>query len=166
MTVDQAIYNILHAVYGEEVRESLAEGLRTMDNKSQADKEDSEAYAVGRRNGRNVSSTDPAYHNNSKYYSEIAADIISHSPMIGSNSTWLLWDGSQYIDSGISATGVRGPQGVQGPQGPQGINGVAVAAEGQYSFNVDQNGHLILSYLGDSAPDFYIDSNGHLMCNV
>ena len=40
--------------------------------------------------------------------------------------------------------GPQGPQGIQGPPGPQGINGVAVAAEGQYAFNVDSNGHLIL----------------------
>ena len=33
------------------------------------DKEDAEAYAVGTRNGVPVTSGDPAYHNNSKYYS-------------------------------------------------------------------------------------------------
>ena len=37
-------------------------------------KEDSEAYAVGRRNGTDVESTDPTYHNNSKYYAELASD--------------------------------------------------------------------------------------------
>lgn len=34
------------------------------------DKEDAEAYAVGTRNGVPVTSGDPAYHNNAKYYSE------------------------------------------------------------------------------------------------
>lgn len=34
------------------------------------DKEDAEAYAVGTRNGVPVTSEDPAYHNNAKYYSE------------------------------------------------------------------------------------------------
>ena len=59
----------------------------------------------------------------------------------------------------------RGPQGIQGPQGPQGINGVAVAAEGQYAFNVDSNGHLILFYEGNTTPDFSIGANGHLYYN-
>lgn len=36
--------------------------------------EDSEAWAVGQRNGTDVGSDDPTYHNNSKYYSEDAAD--------------------------------------------------------------------------------------------
>ena len=58
--------------------------------------------------------------------------------------------------------GPQGPQGIQGPQGPQGINGVAVAAEGQYAFNVDGSGHLILYYESDAAPDFSIGENGHL----
>ena len=34
---------------------------------------DSEAYAIGKRNGTDVGSSDPAYHNNSKYYDGLAA---------------------------------------------------------------------------------------------
>ena len=33
---------------------------------------DAEAYAIGKRGGTDVESSDPAYHNNSKYYSEQA----------------------------------------------------------------------------------------------
>lgn len=62
--------------------------------------------------------------------------------------------------------GPAGPVGPQGPQGERGINGVAVEAIGFYAFNVDDNGHLILSYTGDQAPDFFIDSNGHLVLNL
>lgn len=62
--------------------------------------------------------------------------------------------------------GPQGPQGVQGPQGPQGINGVAVATTGAYAFNVDENGHLILHYTGDDAPDFSINASGHLILNL
>lgn len=36
------------------------------------DKEDAEAYAVGTRGGVPVAPSDPTYHNNSKYYSELA----------------------------------------------------------------------------------------------
>lgn len=64
------------------------------------------------------------------------------------------------------ATGPQGQQGIQGPPGPQGISGVAVAADGQYAFNVDENGHLILYYTGDSAPDFEIGEDGHLYLNI
>lgn len=64
------------------------------------------------------------------------------------------------------AQGPQGPQGIQGPEGPQGISGVAVAADGQYAFNVDENGHLILSYTGDTAPDFEIGEDGHLYLNI
>lgn len=62
--------------------------------------------------------------------------------------------------------GPVGPQGPQGVQGPQGIAGVAVSAAGIYAFNVNDDGHLILSYTGDNAPDFFIDSNGHLILNL
>lgn len=38
--------------------------------------EDSEAYAVGTRNGVDVDSDDPAYENNAKYYAEEAATVL------------------------------------------------------------------------------------------
>ena len=39
------------------------------------DADDAEAWAVGKRNGVDVSSTDPAYHNNAKYYKDQAQTI-------------------------------------------------------------------------------------------
>ena len=39
----------------------------------------SEAYAIGKRDGTDVPSTDPAYHNNSKYYSDLANVSTSNS---------------------------------------------------------------------------------------
>ena len=38
-------------------------------------KGEAEAWAVGQRDGEDVPSTDPTYHNNAKYYSEVAQDI-------------------------------------------------------------------------------------------
>lgn len=40
----------------------------------------SEAYAVGTRDGDDVESSDPAYHNNSKYYAEQAANVAESIP--------------------------------------------------------------------------------------
>ncbi len=63
--------------------------------------------------------------------------------------------------------GPQGPQGIPGPEGPRGMNGVAVSADGLYAFNVDENGHLILSYTGETAPNFRIDQNdGHLYYDI
>nr|DAP17701.1 MAG TPA: tail fiber protein [Bacteriophage sp.] len=39
------------------------------------DADDAEAWAVGKRNGTDVPSTDPAYHNNAKYYKDQAQTI-------------------------------------------------------------------------------------------
>lgn len=79
--------------------------------------------------------------------------------------------GSFHIAFGIpkgeqGVAGPQGQQGIQGPPGPQGISGVAVAADGQYAFNVDENGHLILSYTGNTAPDFEIGEDGHLYFTI
>lgn len=77
--------------------------------------------------------------------------------------------GPQGPKGDTGATGPQGPKGdtgATGPQGPQGINGVAVAADGQYAFNVDGNGHLILAYTGSEAPNAYINDDGHLILEV
>ena len=69
----------------------------------------------------------------------------------------------------VGLRGPAGPQGVEGPRGvpgPRGINGVAVAASGTYAFNVNEDGHLILNYTGDTAPDFSINEDGHLILNL
>lgn len=49
-------------------------------------KSDSEAYAVGQREGIDVANTDPTYHNNSKYYSEVAGVSATNAATSESNS--------------------------------------------------------------------------------
>ena len=69
----------------------------------------------------------------------------------------------------VGLRGPAGPQGVEGPlgvPGPRGINGVAVSSSGTYAFNVNEEGHLILNYTGDTAPDFSINEEGHLILNL
>ena len=86
-------------------------------------------------------------------------------------------DGTYHLHFGLpkgetGSVGLRGPAGPQGVEGPQGvpgrrgINGVAVAASGTYAFNVNEDGHLILNYTGDTAPDFSINEDGHLILNL
>lgn len=53
---------------------------------------DAEAWAVGQRNGTDVSSSDVTYHNNSKYWAERAADWSQHD---ASHLTYTLEDGTQ-----------------------------------------------------------------------
>ncbi len=62
--------------------------------------------------------------------------------------------------------GPEGPAGPQGPEGPRGIDGVAVATDGAYAFNVDEDGNLVLYYTGQTAPDFEILEDGMLVLNV
>lgn len=84
---------------------------------------------------------------------------------------------TSYDDGGVNivtATLTDGTQsdfeirnGKKGSKGDKGDNGVAVATDGAYAFNVDANGHLILSYTGNTAPNFSIDQNtGHLILTL
>lgn len=63
-----------------------------------------EAWAQGTRNGIPVSSDDPTYHNNAKYYGEMPAQSISYYEQNGFLSKNLL-DASQLVLGSISGTG-------------------------------------------------------------
>lgn len=52
------------------------------------------------------------------------------------------------------------------PPGRDGMNGVTVETEGMYGFHVNEEGHLILVYTGDEAPNFRINEAGHLIWEV
>lgn len=55
--------------------EAARAGTETAKGAAEDSAEDAEAWAVGQRNGADVPSTDPAYHNNAKYYKDQAQTI-------------------------------------------------------------------------------------------
>lgn len=55
--------------------ETARTGAETARGAAEDSAEDAEAWAVGQRNGADVPSTDPAYHNNAKYYKDQAQTI-------------------------------------------------------------------------------------------
>jgi hypothetical protein len=72
-------YTVLPSLIGsgdppDPVEDWLQEAQEALDAFEQ-DTSDAEAWAVGTRDGAPVGSTDPAYHNNSKYYAEQAGSI-------------------------------------------------------------------------------------------
>lgn len=62
--------------------------------------------------------------------------------------------------------GKQGKNGADGPAGPAGKDAAVVAADGQYAFQVNSTGHLILTYTGDTAPNFFINDDGHLILTI
>ncbi len=95
--------------------------------------------------------------------------VNAHAPYVDAQTKTIgHWDDSVKADrdSGVSVVGPPGPPGPAGKQGPQGLNGVAVAAAGQYAFNVDKRGHLLCYYTGDTAPALSIRDDGHLVLEV
>ena len=65
---------------------------------------DSEAYAIGKRNGSDVPATDPAYHNNTKYYYDLVVGAISGA--LRYQGTWTTTGATDY--SGISTPRSKG----------------------------------------------------------
>lgn len=93
-----------------------------------------------------------------------AEQATVHTPTIGSNGNWYVWDqaAGKYVDSGVSAQqgpkgdkgdkgdpGATGPIGPQGPQGPRGypasVNGVTP----------DNDGNITLSASNVGAAEAY-----------
>lgn len=84
--IDQAIAALNTAVEATEGFRDEAEGFaETAAEKAQeayGESEDAEAWAVGQRGGVNVDVTDETYHNNSKFYSEVAEQAAASSGWI------------------------------------------------------------------------------------
>ena len=103
---DSAAADAESAADSKEDAETAATSAGTSATAAEDSAEDAEAYAIGTRNGTAVPSTDPAYHNNSKYYSDLAAVWGAHTPYIGANGNWYIFDTEtgQYVDSGVDAS--------------------------------------------------------------
>ena len=69
MTVYSDVLNVMYTVTAAELAELEATALSYQYN--------AEAWAVGKKNGTDVSSTDPTYHNNSKWYAQQASGSAS-----------------------------------------------------------------------------------------
>ena len=87
-----------------------------------------EAWAVGKRGGVDVESTDVTYHNNSKYYAQQCAGAeqaaqdaeaakqaaqaaVAHYPYVDTTTgNWMCWDttNSQWVNTGVHAQGPTG----------------------------------------------------------
>lgn len=66
-------------------------------------------------------------------------------------------------DGKHTSTIYDGKDGEQGPPGPQGApGGPAIEAEGLYGLYINEQGHLIVGYTGNTIPTFSIKSDGHL----
>lgn len=104
--------------------QSAASGYATA---AEGHAKDAEAYGTGKRNGADVTSEDPAYHNNAPYYAQQAAGsatsagnarqaaetaqgkaetAMSKYPKV-QNGTWWVWNvsGGAWTDTGVKATG-------------------------------------------------------------
>lgn len=76
--------NAAGSAYNAALSKSDAAGSAAM---ALADAENSEAWAVGTRHGQPVSSNDPAYHNNSKYYADLGSEVIQDD-QVSEYTTW------------------------------------------------------------------------------
>lgn len=78
--IDAYLQAIMQARYGKDVRQSIHDAIDAINTQEEGHAseiegymQDAEAWAVGTKNGTAVGSSDPTYHNNSKYYSQQAS---------------------------------------------------------------------------------------------
>lgn len=95
--ISNKVSQIRSAVYGKDVRESIASGIEAINAESES----------------------------AKKTSEDATAAVTHAPQINSSGHWEVWDAASksYKDTDISATGPTGPTGPTGAVGPQGSAG-------------------------------------------
>lgn len=109
--ISTKVTQIRSAVYGKDVRESIASGIEAINTESEL----------------------------AKKTSEDAAAVVTHAPQINSSDRWEVWDAASksYKDTGISAAGPTGPMGSTGAIGPQGPTGPAFSFGDSYNTLAD-----------------------------
>lgn len=124
-----------------------------------------EAWAVGKRNGVDVESTDPTFHNNAKYYASLAeqytfsaerASIYSNGHRANSEA-WAVGE-KNGVEVDESDETFHNNSKYYADRAEQGA-----AAAGYMDLYINNNGHLIYTRTDNVDNDFNIDSNGHLI---
>ena len=88
---------------------------------------------------------------NAKDSAALATDALGKGPYVDqSTKTWFVWDTrvGKFVDTGIKA---------------EGKDGSTISATGLWGVNVDSNGDLIVTYVGDNPPPLSLDPNGDLI---
>lgn len=96
------------AVDAQTAAEAAQTAAETAQENAEDSAEDAEAYAVGTRSGTAVESTDPAYHNNAKYYNEqaqeAAEDMENKADIDGYYSTLTVGRAENLLDTRATGT--------------------------------------------------------------
>lgn len=141
--ISNKVSQIRSAVYGKDVRESIASGIEAINAESASAK---------------ASATQ------SQQAAERAAADAAHVPRTSAGGHWEVWDtvSQAYQDTGISATGPQGEKGdvgergATGPQGEKGDTGPA--------FGIDETTYNTVAELQAAHPTN--DGQGHIVSGV
>lgn len=133
-----------NAKYYAELAASNKRSSDTAVNNSLANARMAEGFASGKQDGSAVPSGSEYYHNNAKYFSDLASgsandavvaadraeNAVVKTPYVGNNNHWYAYDFSQeqYVDTGVKATGDSGAPGQKGDPGVDGITPTITAA--------------------------------------
>ena len=136
--IEQALEAATEAVQdaeeAAEASEMSAAASATSANRSNASALDSEAWAVGKRNGSDVGAADPTYHNNSQYYSGIASGAVTSAQAILGQVEDAKDDALDAIQDALEETL---------PSFTVDVNGYLLYTGGAFVFTVDTNGDLL-----------------------
>lgn len=140
---------------------------------------DAEAYGAGTRNHVAVTSGDPAYHNNSKYYKEQAATSASDAYDSYINASAYAFTSQAYAVGKKGASDVPSTDPAYhnnslyysqqaGNSATAAANSAAQAAtsvanSGIIEMTINSSGHLVYTRTQVVAIDFDINTNGHLV---
>lgn len=136
--IDQAIAALNSGVERAETARREAVEAKEAAARSESN---AEGWAVGQRDGEDVPDTDPAWHNNAKYYMEQAGE---HER-----------DAGQAKEAAEEAARQAGTDANRAEQ--------AANTAGFMEVSIDGNGHLIYLRTDQVDADFRLDEDGHLI---
>lgn len=170
---EQCLANILSAVYGKDVRQSIHDGLKAGYEIATESKEISEngreiakeakEIALGARTDvdQAVERIEEAVENagEAALLARQEATNAKRAAAAANTAADKVHDLESDLREKVENGYFTGPQGPQGLQGPQGESGIITEIRGMFTLSVDENGDLWVHYTdADTPPEFEYDS--------
>lgn len=142
--MDYALYEIDGRVV------DLAKG----EERAEESAEDAEAWAVGTRDGKAVSSSDATYHNNSKYYATLAGTRASNASTYANNASRSAVSASDYASAASNSAAAAAQSAAEAETYAQG----GLAYKGSITFAQIPTSGMKSGWMYNMEEDFTTDS--------
>ncbi|MBA4687239.1 MAG: hypothetical protein H2184_08795 [Candidatus Galacturonibacter soehngenii] len=161
-SIAKYLNNILSAVYGKDVRQSIHDSIKKINEEvesnqeAEAERVNAEKNRVTAENEREAATTDALNKihiaiSDSEESTENALQATAEANTATSNMQEIIND----MNNKIASDYYRGKQGIKGDKGDRGDSGIIVPINGMFTLSSDEEGNVYANYTDEESPPIF-----------